>query len=329
MWNGWEMVCADFYHWYGGMDSTKVESRNCPVRRASPVLGWEGWALTYAASAWWRVILAGADTQSRCCNQKSVRPRSWDTQSGVEMGARAAEAINAKIDRLDNTATSVEATVGELAKIVRELQSHQTKETPGQGTSAEPEDTQRGWCQQQQISGHNSMLPGDGRMWNQRTDWIGLDLFDNDTRPSGHISLGSSRMSETSSLVVLGAELRPLVLPGAGWGCDPTRRASWHATACSRWLTASSFTLWGHTFALVTKGRDNFTPNAGWYFARERHKPALLMQGYDPELELSQRTTRLWWRGHPHKGHDLKANSYFMILTPQQKNEKLHANYLV
>ena len=45
------------------------------------------------------------------------------------MGARAAETINGRMDRLNNTITSMAATVSELAEIVRELQSHQTKET--------------------------------------------------------------------------------------------------------------------------------------------------------------------------------------------------------
>ena len=48
-------------------------------------------------------------------------PVSRAAPSGDDMGARAAEDIDAKINRLDNTITSLAATVGELAEIIPEI----------------------------------------------------------------------------------------------------------------------------------------------------------------------------------------------------------------
>ena len=265
-WNGWSawicavglrgflpLVCADFCRCYGGMDSTKVESRTCREGHASP-----SWVRNARLLRMLRQPNEGEPLPVLIHNPDAVTqgqsgPRSRDALSGDDMGARAAEDINAKMNRLDYTITSVAATVGELAEIVRELQSRQTKERRRKGRVRSRKSLKGGGASSKRSPRATTPCYQAMAGWGTKglmTSWAG---------PRG--------MSITSSLGVLGAEPRPLVLSGGWLGMQPIGWAGWHATACSRRLTASSITRQGRSIALITQGRDNFAPNAGQYFA--------------------------------------------------------------
>ena len=147
--------------------------------------------------------------------------------------------------------------------------------------STEPEVTQRGRCQQQEITqGHNSTLPGDGGMGNQRTDdvtgWSARDAHNVLAWCSGG---GTGAAGATGTLTGDATQRDGPVdmrLPAAA--------GSPHQALLGRGVPSHS----------VPKVEIiSLQMRADILQGKDINLAALLMQGYDPEPELSQRTTHV------------------------------------